>query len=610
MRYYYLLFISYALTASFELYSAYALSSRDPLLSDSPAPRTNVLLCCLDDSETSIESSFCGRTLAALYECACPMIVSASIMRTIFAHRYYNSTYKKIYNNLLSTVKSYPNASPADILYNKLESDRYSLGYALLLHYWDFDLWSWYMIDKDRLYLAVPKKMISQSDRNATAGVSAAELELGLRIDHLPAITDLKDECLQKTILTKDTIVPFLSLKQTAFTAGEYIVKPMLENRIFVSNALYRSANKLSEAPQWFVVIGGHGSLGSTIAYCSIADMHAILSYFDSKIVTRAVMLDTCYATGMNITLLRQNMESALGQTTYAFPLITLSMPDIVSGSSTIVNAGFKKNNAGKTIPDTTNNYAQLKTVLNNTETLPQYSDILTQYNSSIFDDFLSMPFLHPAHRTNIIPLFTMIEINPIFAQNRSRPLMLKKRIPKRQFGYTDALIVGINTVNISFEIDISGITNKVLFVSGILYNNTPIFHSIASLRSDLSFMETLEKIEFQKTRFKSFYIKKIWCIKNGSSSDEYNGMICTSEKIYASKKTADTVSVVILQKKFNTNLHKIVCTEANPTDKEHTEYIALLQAIDPIAANMIAPMSAEKSIIELSHYLAALTIV
>ncbi len=561
--------------------SSYRLAPRSSFVDDT-IPKTNLLLCYFDDSEITLSGPFTQSLLGALYEGECPLLVSASLIRSIVSYRYYIKTYKSSIDTVRTAVVKNPDLSEEDILYNILNKNRYDVGAATLLYSWNPDAWVWYEVVPDALYLAVPAVMISAKDRDATKDLSYAEALIGLRIDHLAEVKDIKHRLLPKHDLSEQDILDFLKRSQQWLDAGSYLVNPIIQNSIFVSNALYRTAGQLDHRPQWFFIIGGHGSLHQVIAGCSIHTMRTIFAYCDAIILTRGIILNTCYATGTNIALLMQGYQTNLAAKTYSFPLITLSMPDTSSGLALIVNAGFKKDLSSGVIPDITSNYKDLIAMLNGSN-FPEYSDILKRFNEGIFDYYMGMPFLYPAGRTDTIPLFTMIDLSKIFVDNQKKPLVAKDRIPKNSIGYTNYIIISLKVVDVPFALDISGLAQEVIIISQVYSSSAPIIHRIDSLKSDHSLLETLSRVRFQRPTGRYYHVQSIACEHDGVVSQEYRDLIVGQWGIYAYKSFNGLLMPVVFQKKFDHTRDMMIWNEGSLfSEHQRDEFQSLISIIKP----------------------------
>lgn len=207
----------------------------------------------------------------------------------------------------------------------RIDSDFYS---ALDKEIYTFNPSEWVIKQVgDQLLLLIPKEYINKLNAQKFAQhynqgtYSTTELNLGLKIDHLQDISSL-DAYVNEYRASNDT------------TSGKFVLSALPS--LFITRAEYKqvSKQKASSAtmPQWSICLMGHGSTtqfaeGSKVADMVIDDFKQLLDFFDTKITTKLVIYQSCYAAGENTQKIYGDLKSSWLKTN-PYTVVTNALTD------------------------------------------------------------------------------------------------------------------------------------------------------------------------------------------------------------------------------------------------------------------------------------------
>jgi hypothetical protein len=164
-------------------------------------------------------------------------------------------------------------------------------------------------------YLLLPKKYLTNKNissvavqsfiPDATQPLTEAEKALGLKINHLPTVTNLNN-------IKRPCPTP---------TFAQYFTDALPS--IFIPTSMYQKQEKI---PSWSLYIGGHGMTGTTICHLSLEQFKTFINFLET-IQTRLLVYSSCYAAGINLELLYTDPQTGITEPN-SFAIITTALTD------------------------------------------------------------------------------------------------------------------------------------------------------------------------------------------------------------------------------------------------------------------------------------------
>jgi len=172
--------------------------------------------------------------------------------------------------------------------------------------------------DHGRLVLLVPKEKAGSPVKPHAGGghdLSPRELSLGLKVDHLPAIT-------------LDGVKKFAENKEA--DKADFL---SALNRVFVTRKEYAGLGKLYLMRRWTIYLTGHGDEEDLVAGLSFDEFKDFLKYMSQHIVTKLFAYVTCYAVGSNMGEIFDEVQEELSGDAYPFTIVTQGKTDTITQS-------------------------------------------------------------------------------------------------------------------------------------------------------------------------------------------------------------------------------------------------------------------------------------
>lgn len=161
------------------------------------------------------------------------------------------------------------------------------------------------------LYLLLPKKylqeqhiMNAQIAEDAAVSITPTEQKLGLKVNHMRTVYNLAE-------IVKPMPEPRFA---------DYFIQALKQGNVFVSKKEYY-AQQNRTIPVWSIYIEGHGSKDRMITYLSLEQFKEFLDILETKIITRFVMYDSCYAAGTNLRAVYEDAKNNIDKA-YSFAII------------------------------------------------------------------------------------------------------------------------------------------------------------------------------------------------------------------------------------------------------------------------------------------------
>src|SRR5579863_779563 len=261
------------------------------------------MLIFLDDSEKMEDKlgAIGGDLVIALYQQAGPIIVSTSLLYALRELREKDTrSYEIILNEAVESIQG----TMPYLFKNQL--------IALSKICFQQDQWIMKKINNS-LNLLIPKSYLEPfgiatdkvQHHSETVDVTEVELELGLRVNHMEFITIER--------LDKPNDESF----------ADYFINSL--DIIFCNKFEYK--DKKITIPEWCIYINGHGLINHSIAHLSLDGFKKFLQFLDSKIVTKLLVVLSCYALGVNANKIYGEMRLGTQQY-YSFPIIAQGIND------------------------------------------------------------------------------------------------------------------------------------------------------------------------------------------------------------------------------------------------------------------------------------------
>ena len=207
-------------------------------------------------------------------------------------------TLRTMWTRLIAALKDTDSNTPIIASLNLCKNIAKCQSEKFLLSKWDaYTNW-----DDNSLIVFIPKKSIYIGIANKYSGpqniikgsdVTAQELLLGIKVDHLQKVPDIASitTSYYKLYDFPDSLSP--SLEKILVSHADF--RRSTRHDYF---ALKHSDNRYLN--RWDIYLAGHGG-GSKIAAVEREDFGSLLDFLNTKINTRSLFYDTCYAGGKNL---------------------------------------------------------------------------------------------------------------------------------------------------------------------------------------------------------------------------------------------------------------------------------------------------------------------
>lgn len=474
-------------------------------LEGNKTPPTRVMFMAFDTLEKD-DGLITSAVIANLAQYATPMIVSASILRTIM-------TMKELVSRDRSKtwLKKMQEVARADINANSRAASYTAIDDIM------FEGWTFFALN-DFLFLCIPKKDLIFSQpglKNQPTKLSEQELRLGLKIDH-PPLRQMSYEQLTKHLK---------NLNFTKELLPEIVGTITGKKTPFLTRNDYKESDRLAEIPQWILFLYSHGSVDGIIGGIKPEEFQTLLQFFDKKLLTKLFLVNACYSRGINSEKIYGNLKK--NASIFSFPIILAAGPDVPAYGNGIV-LRFQGSHvslqyeisfstfAEKTTKDTPIFY---DTFLNSVIITPKATD------ESIRSLIHNQPVIRPAYRDTFVPLYDVLHISDTMAATRTSVLSIQK-LPKRLAANTINTII-ITTPFVPFTIDSESIA-KLSILSGLPGNAK---HRLADMRtladSRYHYLANIAKVFRANYRHtKEFWIENITTWSSEGVRDYANVLI------------------------------------------------------------------------------------
>lgn len=287
------------------------------------------LLIFLDDSEKDEFGAISFDLIVAFYQEAAPIIASSSLLYTFFEHRSKdNRPIEVLYNELEGAHKSALTIEDSDAKTNKEKLILKKHDILISKIAFKEDHWIIKKINTD-LSLLIPvsyldslhinKKDLETYIQDNT--VSDIELRLGLKVNHMKTV--------DHSSITRPFYLRFshyFGLSRHTHQFSNYLVNSL--HNIFCMKKDYNKKN--INLPHWYICIDGHGLINDTIVNLSLYDFKKFLQFLDNEIITKLLVVDSCYVAGTNAEIIYGDIKSET-QEFYSFPIIIQGINDVVT---------------------------------------------------------------------------------------------------------------------------------------------------------------------------------------------------------------------------------------------------------------------------------------
>lgn len=447
-----------------------------------------VLCFLLSDAELPNTSkagpSFITLTFA-LFQKACPIVISSSLMRVMeYAHVQLEKL--KIANYQLK------------MLHEKaffLQSDPFD-QMVYYLNAASFNPKEWIIKKVDNaLYLLIPenylqKLSINRNDIEKQAEDTKAtdtELLLGLKVNHMPTIAIGTIGGIPTQL--GDNFLNLLYNEQTK-TSSLFCLHDQY---------LHRSQPR----PVWSFCMSGHGLPEKMILDLSLPAFKKLLAFMSKKIKSYLLIYDSCYSAGINTEIIYKDAESPI-QRTYPFAIVTRALTDaeVMSGTFKLTLSDQKGYVFSGFNSSYVYNIVDFVKELESSDTTPQKA-ARALYGIFFHEEYLAST---PQIKLPGIEWFSILEDNKkIFYLTNNLTRARTKPLNIKTFTKNDPKVVLLYSKVIPFELILNpGISAIVSMVPGTTG------HYIEKISSPFDFAKTIALLKKIDTRVaKTYYIKE-----------------------------------------------------------------------------------------------------
>lgn len=509
---------------------------------------THTMLILLDDSE-GYDRGFVGLELGnALADKACPILVSASLLtHYITLPEHYNKICAKFFEEL----KKLP--ANKDTIVAEYRKMRNALGSAddkekffNCATQQPFHPEQWYIRKPTpNLFLLIPKTYYPigvksyEPAHTAASSITAAELALGLKIDHMEIVSDAQ--------MVPSNLMKTMHGKSSGGNSSNDFMDALERNLIFITKKEAKQAaykfEKIQKPILWAIFLSGHGMINSKIAALSIDQFSRFLDFLnanitpkqESKITTKLLAVSSCYAAGFNEELVYHDFDQPFLDTktkaekrSYSFVIATEALTDSVVSiypkSKPVVNLTEK----AFTWPYR-RDFSQFVRNVTGSDTLNVANALLPIFpfaRIQIGRTFTNLPKvrLPGQHWFSVVDIDNRIaSIGMNMARARKDPLDVQKFFAKKQLA---ALLLYTDTIPFELILNIDPYAPFAI-IPMIPREATYLFNKISS--TTLTFQHIIYSFAQLRGNMlaKAYYIQSIECTNEKSSKSPF-----TQEKI------------------------------------------------------------------------------
>lgn len=419
--------------------------------------KTSGLLVFLDDSELKNErlGGVSHQFLNAVFQNAGPIIASYSLLnnivdipKSVFSQLTKFSSEQRFENFRL--VQSMLRNSQKDSKeYKSLELDlKYLFNFETEINNHLKEHWIIKLINPS-LVLLIPKDYLENERKIKLEDIkynpnlpndiySPEELKLGLKVNHMQ---DLDNILSNKNSENTDYFINSLH--------NIFVIKPdyeaMVDYMDYIDSKAYEDFDSI---PTWVIYISGHGLIYNSIVSLSIDQFKKFLNFLETKINTKMLVYNSCFASGVNNELIYKDLESVI-QKTYPFAIVTQSLTDT---ETTVRLIELMSNKPGQKEFGVFTNFKLFLNKINNADAI-DYEDTIK--------DILSTSGIHniPQIKLPNLPWFSILSVNNeivsignVMSKSRTKPLNISTYFAKKSNQANPKGIL-LFTNNIPFEI-------------------------------------------------------------------------------------------------------------------------------------------------------------
>lgn len=533
---------------------------------DGSIPPTRSMVIILDESEKNGLGAATYSALVALYQQVCPVLVSTSVIKTLFT--------LEEPNELIRKELHLPQQS--------LETISYRIKKTFIANF-DPAAFAFYVVNP-ALLLFIPHQYIKTlgSLPPSSKNFSSLELLLGLKVDH---VQNINFKQIQEIMDSHKSRIPSKYFGKEALY-GEKITSDsgVIDSPLFITSALYENKRLI---PQWVIYLTGHGEQAqqdTLIAGLNIPWFRKVLDFLNFKIMTKFFVYISCYSTGTTLdTIYKNSSNPAFDQ--YQFPIATAGVANL----RTVVYPAVKIEapHAEPTFSLRFNNFFQqamannpigyehiIPFVFTGLDYLlpPQYQK--SSYPNLLFNPY-NFPIIRPAERDFFVPLVPVLHINPIMLAHRTQPLDIQQYAHTSN-ALTDQLYVMIDVEIVTLPLIVQR-TKTAPVIASSLQQTIQLMH----LQTDYSLQNLLQERAFIGNPGSTPFL--IHTFIGNTKQQRYTNVIISMSQEGLPQATATTPHGEVIV------VDKASMRSTTPTEK--SEY---LQQITTISAQKFSKETAE----------------
>jgi len=420
------------------------------------------------------ESDFGGVTidlLNFLRHPICPILATRHLIFNIIIFREYDPELINLFKK--NTRKSRKYSVEQQEKFNKeLQStQQYELfKHAVSLNNFNPGAWRWLEVN-DALYLLLPSATVPMTSVRRKEILTSIEIACGLRIDHLKKVSyaQLKrDFCPRETLTSHGDTIDFLQQNLSSMPSYDF-VDSLIKSRVIIPNIDYVKYGKVYKIPQWILYVSGHGGLNTSIASISISKFQELIRFLNHGILTRLLVLSSCYGAGTNTRLLFRRFEQDdVHDTTVAFPILIDGFSDATTCSDVPLFRFATIDNSRAIVPVSLQKLEDLPKILTHTEENISYGMIHAAF---AFKNTMLM-LQNQEHNFSIRP--HALEIGNVMTERRKKALVVSQYFRSRIKGQQECKpTIFLNSPYIPFMLQFPAVETfpTVYLVSNMLLN-------------------------------------------------------------------------------------------------------------------------------------------
>jgi hypothetical protein len=446
---------------------------------------TQLLIMLIENKENFLSGAISSQLAYHLYCQSGPILTSASLLRTIVTYRERSKSVKSIVETLQKNIA--------------LEEGYLDIGFSLLVKGFDSQAWHWFRVT-DLVYLIIPRRLLI-NDRKKVGEWTEREIVSGFKIDHMK---ELEYDDVLKTLVDgsltvlseEDLIKKILKMQNGEGNIANYIAESILDGSVLLSRSEYRKIN-LHHMKQWIIFAGGHGSAGTAVAGLDMKIYRDFLYFLETKVLTRFLIVNSCYSTGLSSEIAFQDTNTSL-QRTFSFPVVTSSLPNNMSTGGVLIPPAWVVDEQSKLVrPLLAHSCEKLREIISDTTNIKYLELVDCFIDRHAFNNFA---FVRYSGRERFIPLWFAIEISDVLAKTRTKPLNImefaRQKAPQvfespkiytsKIMSELDYLIVFLNARYIPFTLDLTTITMPIIMTSQIPDDTIHVISEIIIKDNDL----------------------------------------------------------------------------------------------------------------------------